>query len=269
MNSTPDTARAPALFISHGAPAVLVDDGPARRFLVNHLAQMFSRPKAVLVISAHWATHIPALTAAAEMSTIHDFGGFAPELYEIKYPVKGAPELAEKAVALLRAAGLDAEADAARGLDHGAWIPLCLAYPERDIPVFQLSVQMRRTPQQHYEMGRALRPLRDEGVMIIGSGGITHNLSAVRAAQEDDAAPEWVTSFNDWVCGRLESGGGEALFDYIGAHPHGQANHPSPDHILPLFAAMGAGDDISAKRLHHSYTYSVLSMDCYALSDAA
>lgn len=263
---------APALFISHGAPTVLSGAGPARDFWMKDLAGMFPRPKAFLVISAHWETDAPALTAAPVMSTIHDFAGFASELYEIKYPVKGAPALADKAASLLRAAGMDAETDPTRGLDHGAWIPLYLAYPERSIPVLQLSVQMARTPQQHYAMGRALRPLRAEGVMIIGSGGITHNLGAVRAAGGEDSPPEWVTSFNEWVCGHLESGasdGSEALFDYTGAHPHGRDNHPSPDHILPLFAAMGAGDDGPAKRLHHSYTYRALSMDCYALSAAA
>ncbi|MEZ5997456.1 MAG: class III extradiol ring-cleavage dioxygenase [Hyphomonas sp.] len=257
----------PSLFVSHGAPTLTIEPSAARDFLAG-LGPSLVRPKAILMISAHFNAPRPTLTASPRPETIHDFGGFPDELYRMQYPAPGAPDLAGKIVGDLKAAGFDAATEPTRGLDHGAWVPLMLLYPEADIPVLQLSISMNKTPHWHYELGKALRPLRDEGVLIVGSGGATHNLRAffTGSYRLDSPPPPWVSDFAAWLAEQVEAGDHKAIISAIGTAPHGHENHPTMDHILPLFVALGAGGDGPGQRLHHSTTYGVLAMDTYAFA---
>lgn len=253
--------RAETLFVSHGSPSLLLDDCPARTFLQN-LSTMYHRPKAILVISAHWDTTQIKITSGIAHETIYDFQGFQPELYDMRYPAQGNPDLAGQIKQLLSPA-FDGVFDPQRGLDHGAWVPLMLMYPEADITVLQLSINRHADPAHHFAIGQALKPLREHGVMILASGSSTHNLREMIRDFRADQPPSWVASFNEWLADKLEAMSIEELFRYTD-HPDGLRNHPTPDHILPLFVALGAGDG-QARRLHQSYTYGVLGMDAYEL----
>jgi len=259
----------PALFISHGAPNLPLTDAPAARFLRALPEALAERPSAVLVVSAHWETEVPVVNAVAVNETIHDFGGFPRELYEIRYPAPGSSSLAERAGGLLAAAGLPAAVDRGRGLDHGAWVPLMLMYPEADVPVVQLSVQSRLGPAHHLALGRVLEPLRREGVLILGSGSFTHDLSQFRMRPDiADPEPDWVSGFADWFESVLAQGRTADLLDYRRLAPHAARNHPTEEHLLPLFVALGAGGEVAGvRRLHASATYGVLRMDAYAFGD--
>lgn len=255
--------RLPALFVSHGAPTLALEPGPTRGFLAQ-LGSGFERPKAILSISAHWETAAPAISSAQRPETIHDFYGFPEALYAMRYPAPGAPDLAVHAARLLADAGFAASSNEERGLDHGAWVPLMLMYPEADIPVTQLSVQSRLGPQHHWRIGEALRPLRDEGVLIIASGSVTHNLREFGRHRYDSPPPDWVSAFNDWLHDRLLSMDQAALLQYRTLAPEAVRNHPSDEHLLPLFAAAGAGTPGKhPQRLHAAYTYGVIGMDAY------
>ena len=259
----------PSLFLSHGAPTLPLTDTPARSFL-NGLGGRLPRPRAILVVSAHWETESPVVSAVERNDTIHDFYGFPRPLYELTYPAPGAPSLAVQVAELLRAAGLSCGIDKARGLDHGAWVPLLLMYPEADIPVLQLSIQPHLGPAHHLSMGRALERLRDEGVLIIGSGSLTHDLSEFRGQALDAPTPDWVTRFADWLRDKLDAAKTDDLVDYRRQAPFAVKNHPSDEHLVPLFAALGAaGTSWRAERLHASATYGILRMDVYAFDSAA
>jgi len=254
----------PSLFLSHGAPTLPLTDTPARAFL-SWLGRELPRPKAILVASAHWETERPAVNAVAWNETIHDFYGFPRALYELRYPAPGAPDLARAIAARLQAAGLACDVDDRRGLDHGAWVPLSLIYPAADIPVLQLSVQTHLGPEHHLRLGRALAPLREEGVLIIGSGSFTHDLSEFRGHGPNDPAPEWVNGFADWFDTALTEERFADLVNYRGLAPFAAKNHPSEEHLLPLYVALGAGGEHPhAQRLHASATYGILRMDVYA-----
>ena len=258
----------PSLFLSHGAPTLPITDTPARAFL-QQLGHTLVRPKAILVISAHWETALPTVSAVDSNETIHDFGGFPRALYDLRYPAPGSPALAERVAEQLRAGGFDCNIDKRRGLDHGAWVPLLLMYPQADIPVLQLSVQPHLGPEHHLRVGRTLAPLRDEGVLIVGSGSFTHDLSEFRGHNPNDAAPEWVNSFADWFDAALTKGHTGELLDYRRRAPFAAKNHPTEEHLLPLYAALGAaGENARATRPHASSTYSVLRMDVYAFQPA-
>jgi 4,5-DOPA dioxygenase extradiol len=234
-------SRLPSLFVSHGAPTLPIDPSlPSGSFIT--LAGNLPRPRAILMVSAHWETPAPVASAAAKPETIHDFYGFPRALYEIRYPAPGAPDVAQQAVALLRTHSI-AATTLERGLDHGAWVPMLLMFPEADVPVAQLSIQPDLGPAHHYRVGRALRPLADDGVMIVGSGQITHNLHAADfSARPEDADPR-VAEFTDWFEARLAAREVDALLDYRRLAPHGALMHPSEDHLLPVFAALGAAPD--------------------------
>jgi len=265
-NSTENHSRYIApLFVSHGAPTLVLDDVPARDFL-RGLGAGKPRPKAILMISAHWETPVPTVNAVATNSTIHDFYGFPAPLYQLAYPAPGSLELAGRVVELLGDNGLAARTDPARGLDHGAWVPLMLAYPESDIPVVQLSVQSQLGPGHHLELGRALAPLADDGVLIIASGSFTHNLSALREAHPQ-GEPDWVHDFAEWMNAALVEGRTCDLLAYRRLAPHAVRNHPSEEHLLPLFVALGAGGvAASPQQLHTSVTYNILRMDAFAFT---
>lgn len=258
----------PSLFLSHGAPTLPLTDTPARTFL-SQAGNTFERPKAILVISAHWETAVPTVNAVDSNETIHDFGGFPRALYDLRYPAPGSPTFAARIVEGLRTNGFDCNIDKRRGLDHGAWVPLLLMYPRADIPVLQLSVQPHLGPEHHLRVGRALAPLRDEGVLIIGSGSFTHDLSEFHGHDPNDPAPDWVNSFADWFDAALTKGQTNDLLNYRRLAPFATKNHPTEEHLLPLYAALGAaGQNAHAERLHASSTYSVLRMDVYAFQAA-
>jgi 4,5-DOPA dioxygenase extradiol len=254
----------PALFVSHGAPTLILSDAPARDFLAQ-LASVVERPKEVLCVSAHWETEKPAASTVARPETIHDFYGFPEELYRLRYDAPGAPDLATRATALLSAAGIAAETDAARGLDHGAWVPMLLGWPEADIPVTQLSIQHPLGPAHHLAVGRALRPLREEGVLILASGSATHNLRELHRGAAPIPPSAWASAFADWLAQKIEAGDRAALTDYRRQAPNAARAHPRDEHFLPLFVALGAGqDDRPGRRLHRSWTFGGLAMDAYA-----
>ncbi|MBK4738170.1 DODA-type extradiol aromatic ring-opening family dioxygenase [Noviherbaspirillum pedocola] len=253
----------PTLFISHGSPMLALQDSPARRFL-ERLGRELPRPDAILIVSAHWETpDVPALSLAEHPETIHDFRGFPPELFAMQYPAPGAPQLAARAAAMLKQASFAVRQSATRGLDHGAWVPLRLMFPEADIPVTQLSLVHGATPAEHFRLGQAIAALRAENVLVIGSGSMTHNLYELRREGGNAPAPAWVTEFTAWMDARLAAGEHEALLDYRRRAPHAADNHPSEEHLLPLFVALGAGGG-AARRLHASVEYGVLAMDVYA-----
>lgn len=254
----------PTLFVSHGSPMLALQDSPARRFLQG-LGATLPRPKAILAVSAHWETMGgPAVSLAAQPQTIHDFGGFPRALFEIEYPAPGAPETAARAAGLLEAAGFQVGRSADRGLDHGAWVPLSLMYPEADVPVAQVSILHGGTPAEHERLGAALASLRDAGVLIIGSGSLTHNLYEFRGQGVDAAPASWVSQFAGWMNTRLESGDREALLDYRRSAPFAEKNHPTDEHLMPLYVALGAAGKLAkAQRVHASVEHGVLAMDVY------
>lgn len=252
----------PPIFVSHGSPTLIFDDVPARDFLMQ-LGKALPRPKAILAVSAHWETLDPSITASPAPPTIHDFGGFPEVMYQQQYPAPGDPALAARIKALLDGAGLPATLDPARGLDHGAWVPLKLAFPAADIPVLQLSLQPHLGPAHHLRLGEALRPLAEEGVLILGSGSLTHDLRSV-SWRGPNAEPDWVKSFGDWVNAALAEGRVDDLVNYRSLAPNAARNHPTEEHFLPLFVALGAaGKDAHMARLHTSVTFSVLRMDAF------
>lgn len=254
----------PALFVSHGAPSIVLDPSAARGFL-RKLSHAAPRPDAILVVSAHWETSHPAVSIADAPDTIYDFGGFPDTLRQIVYAAPGAPALAEQVAIRLEGAGFGPVDRELRGLDHGAWVPLHLGYPAADIPVTQLSIQPDRDPAYHFRMGEALKPLRDENVLILASGSLTHDLSSFRGHALDDPAPDWVTAFADWVAWAVAEGRVDDLLDYRAQAPHAVRNHPTDEHLLPLFVALGAGaSTCPGRHLHKSTTYGVLAMDAFA-----
>lgn len=253
----------PAVFVSHGAPTLLIDPGPTRDFL-QRLGRSLSRPRAVLCISAHWEADHPTVTQASHPETIHDFYGFPEELYRVTYPAPGDPSLAGEVIRLLETAGFEVSASPARGLDHGAWVPLSLMFPEADVPVVQLSVQPALGSSHHVRMGRALQPLRDAGVLILGSGGATHNLREFRGQAIDVSSPDYVQAFETWLCQVVTTGQKGALLDYLVQGPDAQRNHPTAEHFLPLFVPLGAARRDEGRLLHRGFTYGILSMAAFA-----
>ncbi len=253
----------PALFISHGAPTLPFEDVAARTFL-RSLGADLARPAAILVVSAHWETAVPTVNAVTHNDTIHDFHGFPRALYRLRYPAPGAPALASRIAALLEREGMPAAIDRTRGLDHGAWVPLSLMLPAHDVPVLQLSVQSRLGPAHHFRLGRALSALRAENVLILASGSMTHDLSGLHAVSVAHE-PSWVRDFAEWCHAALIAGRIDDLCDYRRLAPHAVRNHPTEEHLLPLFVAFGAaGSEAHVERLHESITYGVLRMDAYA-----
>ncbi|MCO5590787.1 hypothetical protein L7F22_044762 [Adiantum nelumboides] len=254
------------VYISHGSPMLALDDCPARDFLRRWQEFMPEKPKAVLAISAHWTTMEPSVSTTPNNSTIHDFYGFPPDLYQLKYDAPGAPGLAKRVKHLLNGAGFHlVEEHSSRGLDHGAWVPLLLMYPEVDIPVCQLSVQPYQDALHHYELGRALAPLRNEGVLIMASGSATHNLRTLKL--DSSLPPSWATSFDDWLNDCLVTGRFDDVIQYETKAPNARKAHPSPEHFLPLLVALGAaGDGAKARRIHTSWAVSTLSMASFTFT---
>jgi len=248
----------PSLFISHGAPTLVIDPGPAHDFLKT-LGGKYPRPSAIVVASAHWLTAAPTVDHAARPETIHDFGGFPDEMYEMQYPAPGAPDLAVKICDRLVNSGFANARTVQRGLDHGAWVPLKLAYPAADIPVLQLALQPQLGAAHHLALGHALHGLADDCVLVIGSGSATHNLAEIRFGGGMPAG--WATVFDDWLCAAATAGDVDSLVDYRKRAPHAARNHPSEEHYFPLLVALGAaGVGARGEILHRSMTFGSLSM---------
>jgi 4,5-DOPA dioxygenase extradiol len=251
----------PSVFLSHGSPMHALQPGAAGEAW-KALARRLPRPKAIVIASAHWETNLPMLTGAEKPETIHDFYNFPEPLYRLRYPAPGAPDVARRAQALLKDAGFTPGIDGCRGLDHGAWSPLLYMYPEADIPVVQISVQPALGPAHHVKLGRALNPLTREDVLIIGSGHMTHNL---RDWSRGAGAPApYAREFQAWVFEKLNDRDTESLVDYRSRSPHGAQAHPTDEHFLPLFFALGAAaEKAKPERVYDAIDSGVLAMDAY------
>lgn len=266
-----ESSTAPAvLFVAHGSPLFAIRPGAAGAAL-SALAEELTRPQAVLVISPHWETPVATVGTAAHLETIHDFGGFDPALYAIQYPAQGSPQGAQDVVAALEDAGLPVRADAQRGLDHGAWVPLRHLFPQADVPVVPLSIQHHGGPQHAYRVGQALAPLAEKGWLIVATGNITHNLQDWRLAGMGLAIDSsYAQRFADWIHGQLISGDTSALLDYRQGQPDGLRAQPRDEHLLPLFTALGAaGAGAYPRAIHRSIADHVLAMDSYAFVPAS
>lgn len=261
------TDTQPALFVSHGAPDLALSDAPARRFL-ERLGPRLARPDAIVIASAHHeAEGGPAVRAPARFRTWHDFGDFDRRLLGMRYEPPGADAVAGEAFRLLAAGGFAPRRDRSDLLDHGAWVPLSLMFPAADVPLVAVSIDPSRDSRWHEGIGRALAPLRRRNVLLVGSGSISHNLRAVFGARPGDDRL-WADRFTFWLEETVRRGDRERLLSAMTDAPDAARNHPTDEHLLPLFFAAGAGGGAGA-RLHHSYTYEVLAMDAYAFGEAA
>jgi 4,5-DOPA dioxygenase extradiol len=252
--------RAPALFVSHGAPTFALEPGLLGSQLTA-LGERFANASAIVVVSPHWQTCGVRVMGAAQPSTIHDFGGFAPELYTLTYPAPGLPALAAETAGLLIEQGFTALVDGDRGLDHGAWVPLRYLRPGADTPVLQVSMPHNLDVDSALRLGRALAPLRDRGVVVLGSGSLTHNLREARVTRDTE---DYARAFAAWAKAAVLAGDTEALRDYRRHAPSALRAHPTDEHYLPLLVAAGAAGGDAPLVIDGGVTYGVLSMDCYA-----
>ena len=264
--SQPAPSTTPSLspiFISHGSPMLVARQStPAYDFLHQELGSHLNGVKAIMVVSAHWQTATPTLSTAPRQDTIHDFYGFPDALYHLRYDVAGAPDLARDIADKLGFA-----TDNARGLDHGAWMPLILARPQADIPVFQLSMIERGSPADHYALGQKLKSLRDLGVLVIASGAMTHNLRSLDPNDGPHIDP-WAEEFCDWMVRHAQQHDIESLLAYRANAPHARMAHPHDDHLMPFYVALGAADDhYVCKTLHHSVEFANLAMTALRFYD--
>jgi 4,5-DOPA dioxygenase extradiol len=241
--------------------------GDAHAAALLAFGQKHATARAILIVSAHWQVSRPLrVTAWESMPLLYDFGGFPDELYHIQYPAPGDPGLAARIAGTLRAEDQDATFDTVRGLDHGAWVPARLAWPEARIPVLELSMPFF-SPQELFQLGRALRPLRDENILIAGTGGIVHNLSRVRLADKDAPVDSWAVEFDSWVAEQIQARSLEKLFDYRRTAPHARLSVPTTEHFDPLFIVLGAAwPDDRVETIYQGFHHGNLSMRSFATS---
>lgn len=239
-----------------------IEDNATTQFW-RALGQSIGTPRGILCVSAHWTTRVPTIGAGAHPTTVHDFGGFAPELYEQKYPAPGDPKLASDIISRLGDAGVSVQSDYNHGFDHGVWVPLVHMYPDAKIPVVQLSVQPRESPGFHFSIGQTLATLRDQGILVLGSGGTTHNLSDVFQAMSGKSVPNYASEFVNWLVTCVDQQNNSEILNYATLGPHASRVHPTPEHLLPLFVALGAASDQRGRLLHDDLVYSVLSLSCF------
>jgi 4,5-DOPA dioxygenase extradiol len=233
----------PALYIGHGAPPLL--DDPVWSTELAAWASDLPRPKAVLIVSAHWESAPVTLSATAPGTPlVYDFGGFAPKYYNVRYETPDASALAAR-VAAMMPANEPVHQHPSRGLDHGAWVPLSIMYPAGDVPVLQMSLPTS-DPGRLMELGRRLRPLRDEGVLVVGSGFLTHGLPFLREFRIDASAPGWSVDFDLWAAEALSRGDVDELASYADKAPGMPYAHPTVEHLTPLFVTLGAATDPEA-----------------------
>lgn len=270
------TTPLPSVFISHGSPMTALEPREAGAFMQRlgpAIDAAFGRPRAVLAFSAHSLAREPVLLAGARHEAVYDFGGFPDELYTLRYDAPGAPDLAPRVRQLLQDAGLPVHVVDQGGLDHGIWTPLRYLYPGADIPVLPLAFPPDWSPAKLLALGQAVAPLAAEGVLVMGSGSLTHNLRMVfGGARPDIGAPEIPQSaaFRAWVHERAAAADLPAMLDYRRAAPHAALMHPTDEHWLPWYPALGAGGAaLPGVRLHDSLTFGCLAMDAYAFGEAA
>ncbi|KAI7260669.1 hypothetical protein KC345_g10011 [Hortaea werneckii] len=251
----------PAYFFAHGAPSIVLEDNDYTK-LLKEFKDHNPKPKAIVLFSAHWEEAVQTVGAAATYDTIYDFGGFQDELYQMTYPAHSDQGLVEQIQNLFTKQGVKSVRDEQRGLDHGAWAVLKLLYPDADIPVIALSVDRDLPNEQQYEIGKALAELREQDVLIIGSGGTVHNLRKLN--WRSGGIDGWAEQFDNWIQSKVEAWDTESLFQYRKLAPHAEEAVPTNEHFIPLLLAMGAGDPgRSAKLLHRSYQYGNLSLSCW------
>ena len=255
------------LFLAHGSPMFALEPGAAGA-AITAVASELALPRAVLVISPHWETARPTVSAARELETIHDFRGFDPRLYAIRYPASGSPRAAQEVVTALQAADLPGDIDPQRGLDHGAWVPLRYLMPAADVPVVPLSIQHHGGPDHAHRVGQALAPLAEQGWLIVASGNITHNLRDWQQASGGHAIDiTYAERFSGWIAQQLTEWNIEALLHYRQLHPDAVQAQPRDEHLLPLFTALGAaGPQAHARALHRGIRDHVIAMDSYAFA---
>lgn len=267
--------RLPALFLSHGSPMLALEPGRTGPFLARlgaAVERRFGRPEALLAVSPHTASRQPVLLGSATHHAVHDFSGFPPALYALRYDPPGAPALAVRVRQILADAGLAVGASDEPGLDHGLWAPLRFAWPRADVPLLPLSLARPQPPEAQWALGAALAPLADEGVLMLASGSLTHNLGLLFGGAPPAAdAPEIAESraFRDWVAARVAAADRDALLDYRRRAPHAAFMHPTDEHWLPFYIAAGAGGLAGARRLHDEVVYGSLAMDAYAFGPGA
>lgn len=261
-----ETSRTAALFISHGSPMVALEDDDYNGALARAAAGV-AKPAAIVVVSAHWEAALPVrVTSSVRPRTIHDFGGFPDELYRLTYQAPGSPSLATEVMSLLSARGIAAIADAQRGLDHGVWVPLRFLYPEADIPVVAVSLSVPRSPSELLAIGSALASLREQGVMLIGSGGIVHNLRRVVFADKHARVDAWAREFDDWFRGRLHERDVDAIASYRELAPNADLAVPTSEHFDPLFVMLGCwAEDERAIDVYEGFHHGNLSMRSWML----
>jgi 4,5-DOPA dioxygenase extradiol len=260
----------PALFVSHGAPTVALEEDEYTRALAAFGARL-ARPEAIVVVSAHWEARGPIrVNVVARPGLIYDFGGFPRALYEMEYPAPGAPALGDEALRLLGAAGLDARSAASRGWDHGVWVPLKRLFPEAAVPVLEVSLPVPRTPEMLFRAGQALGPLRSQGALILGSGGIVHNLGRLHWNQKEAPVDDWARAFDEWVAVRLEMRETDDLLRYEDHAPHADLAVPTSEHLDPLFFVLGATSDTArACPIFTGFHYGNLSMRTVAFAPSS
>jgi len=257
----------PALFISHGSPIMAIKQSATSDFLTS-LGKTLKTPSAIVIFSAHFdmahdeAAHNIVITAGNAPESIHDFYNFPAHMYNIKYPASGHPELAGNIATLFKNKGITAILDERQGWDHGVWIPLRLMYPQANIPIVQVSINTRLGAKAMYEFGQLLAPLREQNILIIGSGGISHNLPEIFKKPSTPNRVQMVNEFTQWVEQTLLAQDTAALLDYLNQAPHVLFNHPTQEHFLPLFAAMGAGGT-QVKKLFSDTEMNILALDAY------
>jgi len=254
-------SEAPALFISHGSPMFAIDAGEYGEAL-GRFGKRVPKPAAIVIVSAHWETPWPIrVTAAARPPLIYDFGGFPGALYELEYPAPGSPALAEEVVRLLLESGLPAEPDPIRGWDHGVWIPLRLLYPDASVPVVEVSLPVPRKPRTVLQMGTALAPLRRRKVLLLGSGGIVHNLGLARLDRPDGPVDGWARRFDDWVREKIDRREKDEIIRYRERAPDARLAVPESEHFDPLLFVLGAaGESDATEHLSSGFRYSNLSL---------
>lgn len=250
----------PSLYISHGSPMLALEPGASGPALAR-LAAELPKPQAIVIVSAHWESNELLVSGNPRPETWHDFGGFPKALFEVQYPAPGNPQLADEVVELLKAGNLPARIDTKRPFDHGVWVPLSLMYPQFDIPVVQVSLPTRGGPALQTRVGHALASLREHGVLLIGSGSITHNLRELDWHAGPESVEPWAKVFRDWMIEKLAANDEAALHDYREQAPNAVRNHPTDEHLLPLYFARGAGGKFSIA--HQGFTMGALGMDIY------
>lgn len=265
--TSPDSATGtPAVFISHGSPMVAVQRGAYQDALAEFGRQV--RPSVIVAVSAHWGSaDTISINGAMRHSTMHDFGGFPSALYELTYNAPGSPELAERVASLLRAGKWEPKIISDRGLDHGVWIPLRLMYPEAEIPVVELSVPLQFSPEDLYGIGKALAPLRREGALILGSGGVVHNLRLAHFADANHALDPWAAEFDTWFRDAVEQNQLAELFRFRETAPHAQLAVPTFEHFAPVFVALGAGAPTNrVSTIYEGFEHGNISMRSFAIA---